>query len=83
MTEFTFNGLKTAILKNFEGYYPKWWNCNSRKFRKEMKDKPILRIHRIVFSNLKFFDSLFGDSIDSDGKVSEFKKGEKLDVIFV
>jgi hypothetical protein len=42
-----------------------------------------LKIHRIVFSGLKFSETLFGDSIDSDEKVASLEKGEKLEIIFV
>eukprot|EP01080_Neovahlkampfia_damariscottae_P010628 gene10628-3251_t len=83
LKEFTLDGLRNTILKKFEGYHPIWWKCGSKAFRKNMKDQPVLRIHRIVFSGLNFKDSLFSDPIDSDGKVSQFEKGVKLDVIFV
>jgi hypothetical protein len=86
LTQFTFEGLKSAILLAFKDYYPKWWHCPTRKWRKHLIGQvkpPILNVYRIVHATLKFYETFFGDSIDVDEKVSILKNGDKLEVIFL
>ena len=76
--------LKKKILESFKDHIPRWWNCKTKFLRKNIGDKPILKIHKIVKSGLKYDELLFGkNSIDSDEKVDSLKSGTKLDVIFV
>jgi hypothetical protein len=86
LTQFTLEGLKSAILFHFKNYFPKWWHCPTRKWRKHLigkVDPPPLNIYRIVPASLKFYESFFGDSIDLDEKVKKLKSGDKLEVIFL
>eukprot|EP01080_Neovahlkampfia_damariscottae_P000828 gene828-9078_t len=79
----TLSDLKTKILESFKTHIPRWWNCKTKFLRKNIGNGPILKIHKIVKSGLKYDELLFGNSIDSNEKVDALKSGTKLDVIFV
>jgi hypothetical protein len=69
--------LKKLILLTFKDHTPRWWNCKTKYLRKNIGDKPTLKIHKIVRSGLKYNELLFGDSINSDDKVDSLKSGKK------
>eukprot|EP01080_Neovahlkampfia_damariscottae_P000832 gene832-9081_t len=83
LKELTYKSLHKAIMFQFKDYKPKWWYCITKKYRKNLNKREIIRIHKITKSGENYDTLKFGPGIDSDKKVKELKSGSKLDVIFV
>jgi glycoprotein 3-alpha-L-fucosyltransferase len=71
----TIQSLKDEILKLFDHHVPTWLRDRPDK---EFKKTKKLNIYRIVYSGVTFQEAFFGDSVDSDEKVSRMKLGTKL-----
>jgi glycoprotein 3-alpha-L-fucosyltransferase len=83
LKEMKLKSLHESILFQFKNYKPRWWNCITKGYRKNLKNREIIKIFKIVKSGQLYEDLTFGSSIDSDEKVLGLKSGSKLDIVFV